>query len=491
VFTPRRPRLGDARPTARGRTWRLPLLILLAAVAFFLAGADLLWSHFQEDQYRPYRAGSGWALLALAAVQLRIALTAWRRREQLDVGRFGLRSSYWRWFLVGPVVCYLAVLLLGPERHARYLFRAALAAWFTLMLLPLVVPPRFLVGRWLAWSRRRLPRMAGNIFFALMILSVSAELALRVYAALAGQAVEAAYAAQQCVLPPGSDFRGGNVNTLGYWGDEFRVQRRPGVFRVAVLGDEIALSGSVETNFLNRIQRRLTDVEIYNFAVPQTGPREYAATLAQHVLAFQPDLVLTCFSVSDDVTGEVPLPGQFAWESLHLYHFGLRAFNSSRPGRLNVLFAERRDQESFLQTSAARLAVCRSPLDPAMRRCWQETLAYMSDLAATCRRHNVPLAFLAAPSEPQLDARLRSTLCRRIGCRPEEIDVELPQRQLAQFARQAEMPLIDLLPHFRRATQGVYGRRDSQWNDHGNELAADVLGGWLRGRCATRLAKAD
>jgi hypothetical protein len=493
VFTPRRSRLGDARPAKRQvsapRRGRLSFLIALAALSFLWAGADLLYRHFTSEVNRPFRSASGWMLVGLAVVQIRIAWEAWRRRDSIDLSRFGLRSAYVRWFLVGPVVCYLSMMAVGPERHARYLFRAAIGLWFTVMLLPLVLPPRPFAGRSWAWLNWPAPRWAGNTVFTLLTLAVAAELALRTYASVAGQRVEAAHLAQQCVLPPGSDFRGAKVNALGYWDDEFQARRRAGVYRIAVLGDELTLSGSAETNFLNRIERRLTDIEIYNFGVPQTGPREYAATLAQHVLSFQPDLVVTCLSLSDDVTGRLPLPSQFDWSSLHLYQL-LRGSAPEQPLWRDAYLSAPREQEAFLRDAAGRLAVCRAPLDDRMRRRWQQTFGHLSEMARVCRRSDVPVVLLAAPSDLQLDARLRETLCRRLGRRPEEIDIELPQRQLSQYARQHDLPLIDLFPHFRNASQGVYGRHASQWNEQGNELAANVLGDWLQSRYAARLARA-
>src|SRR4029453_12816564 len=116
-----------------------------------------------SDAARAHRALSGWLLIAVALVQCRIALAAWRRRELIDPRRLGLGSSYWRWFLLGPVVCYLAMLALGPDRHGRYLFRAGVGLWYTLMLVP-VVMPEVLAGRWCAWAAwhplRRLARAA-------------------------------------------------------------------------------------------------------------------------------------------------------------------------------------------------------------------------------------------------------------------------------------------------------------------------------------------
>ncbi len=538
MYQPQGWRLGGTRREPSRRRSLLPLLMLLGGLTFLYAGGDLLYRHFASDAARPHRALAGWALVAVALVQCRLAHVAWRREAKhpgctttssaVQPGcythRFGLRSSYWRWFLLGPVVCYLAMLMLGPDRHGRYLFRAAIGLWYTLMLVP-VVMPEVLAGRWCAWARWRPLRQVARAAFLLLLVGVSGELGLRLYGSLSGDPLDATVLAQQCLLSPGSDLGGRRVNRLGYWDDEFQIERRPGVMRVAVIGDEVTLSGSHESNFLTRVERSLPGVEIYNFGLPHSGPREYTAILTSQVLAFQPDLVLTCISVADDVTGRLPTPSQFDWQRLYVVQFARRAFGretlqqscaalmESRTSKIedrtsNIQLASASfdvgcsmfdvgcsahchpaPEETYLQVTAAQLAVCRSPLDDRMRRRWQETFAHLNELAAICRRNHIATALVVAPSVLQLDARLRDTLCRRAGYRAGEVDVQLPQRQLSQFAQEHGLPLIDLLPHFRLPDQPTFASSGCQWNDLGNQVAADALAAWLRQRGATLVAR--
>jgi hypothetical protein len=459
-------------------------------------------------------------LVVEALVQCRMALVAWRRGDKIDARRFGLRSGYWRWFLLGPMVCYLAMLALGPDRHGRYLFRAAVGLWYTLMLVPVVVPEA-LAGRWFVWARWRPLRQAARAAFLTLLVAATAELGLRLYGSLRGDPLDAAVLAQQCLLAPGSDLGGRRVNRLGYWDDEFQIERRPGVLRVAVIGDEVTLSGSHESNFLTRIERSLPGVEIYNFGLPHSGPREYTAILTSQVLAFRPDLVLTCVSVADDVTGRLPRPSQFDWQRLYLVQLARRALGegsgvasraiydgltddgmTNDPARLVSSFAIRPSsfgglpsaawpaaEETYLQITAAHLLVCRSPLDDRMRRRWQEALAHLSELIAACRRNRIAAALVVAPSVPQLDGRLRDTLCRRAGWLAGEVDVQLPQRQLRQFAQQHELPVIDLLPHFALPERPMFAPSGCQWNDLGNHVASEALVTWLRQRCTTLVAR--
>ena len=126
-----------------------------------------------------------------------------------------------------------------------------------------------------------------------------------------------------------AEFRGQVVNRLGYWGSEFESSPQPGVFRIAAVGDGVMLSGTAETNFLAQLRRRMPHVEVYNFGIPEAGPREYAAQVACDVANYQPNLVLAFVSVRDDVTQELPVPSYFEWQGLGLYQLGLRAIAAS------------------------------------------------------------------------------------------------------------------------------------------------------------------
>jgi hypothetical protein len=126
-----------------------------------------------------------------------------------------------------------------------------------------------------------------------------------------------------------------------------------------------------------------------------------------------------------------------------------------------------------------------------MRRRWQETFSHLEEVAAVCRRNQIATALVVAPSAAQLDARLRGTLCRRAGYRADEVDLRLPQRQLGSFAQERDLMLIDLLPHFGRTEQAKFTAAGSQWNDLGNQLAAEALGAWLRRRCGALVAAGE
>ena len=57
-------------------------------------------------------------------------------------------------------------------------------------------------------------------------------------------------------------------------------------------------------------------------------------------------------------------------------------------------------------------------------------------------------------------------------------------------AEELELPVLDLLPYFRAAQSCTYARDDGMWNDQGNQVAGEAIGGWLQARFgATILAQ--
>ena len=214
--------------------------------------------------------------------------------------------------------------LLIPESDvARYFFWPAVGSWYTLVLWALVIRPRQL--QWvLAVLWYRPLRAVGWAVYILIMLPLAAEAGLRIYALAANDPVTVTYVTNQLKLTPGSEVRGQRINDCGYWDGPFTVEGAPGRFRVAAVGDEVTLCGNTQTNFLAQIERLVPQLEVYNFGIPESDPRQFAAQIASEVASYRPDLVLVFFSVGTDLTQSVPLPSAFQWENLRLVQVGSR-----------------------------------------------------------------------------------------------------------------------------------------------------------------------
>ncbi len=461
------------------RTLSLSIAILSAVALFWFAlGVSALWHHLMFGS-RPYRAAAGMVMLLAALAQAILVKRIYQRPLGGRGPRLGPSALFWRWLLVGLVLTYLVGLALGPEPSVRYFFRASLAVWYTLGLIPLCVSPAPLVH----WQRLRRNRIAASLGWLLVVAAstfLSAEVGLQAFDQCTGTTV-----IEALKLEPGSLFGGGKINQQGYWDDEFDSQRRPGFFRVAALGGSIPLGGTNQTNCLVQLERSVPGIEVYNFGVPEIGPAGYSPQLTRDVARFQPDLVLVFLSVGDDI---LPIASQrltaepYDWRSLQTVRL-VSPTLTARPKHFSFgVESSPLDYESFLHASTRRLAVCRTPIEPAIHKQWHVTIGYLDGAVKTCKQRGMAVGLVLVPDEFQVCPRLCETVSRRAGCEPTQIDLELPQRRLVGFAQERSLPVLDLLPHFRASNVSPYGRHQRQLSDHGNKLVTDVVGGWLQSR---------
>lgn len=464
-----------------------PLSMAAVAAACLLSGLWLLWLHAQRIDLQAYRAPAALLLIVLGILQFRCAGQTWQRRS-VALPR-PVRLLFLKWIFAGAVLCYVAGLLLGPDPSIGYLFCAAVAAWYTIGLWLLVCKPDLVAGISQYLARRLLGR-TNHALFAGICAIVAAESVVRFYSLIAGDPLPETYVAKTHALPPGQEFRGRQVNTLGYWDKEFKPDPRPGIFRIAVLGDGVTLSGTPETNCLAQIERRVPGVEIYNFGIPQAGPREYSAQLAHDVVRFRPDLVITFFSVGDDLTEELPLPGWFDWRGLRMYQLGARSSSQGERFVADRVQPQAISREAYLRRCASHLAVCRTPIDDEMNARWQETTGYVAQMVQFCRRQQIPMALVVVPGPFQVNPMLCDALRRQAGYEPGQVDLHLPQRRLAALAAEQGLPVVDLLPYFQSSGPALYERYQGEWNDEGNQLAAEVVGRWIEQHFRTQIASA-
>jgi hypothetical protein len=406
------------------------------------------------------------------------------RRLSLErISAVGLKS--WPKLTAAALVCYLIVLALGPAPGLGFLFLALLAGCYTLALA---------LARWpevLACYRQpvrdlcrpRCVRAFGWSAYGLLMLLLIGELGLRVYDRLIDDRLSVAATARALQLAPGAKVRGGTVNKLGYWGRDFHHAPRPGVFRLAVLGDELALSGTSATNCFAQLEHSLPGVEVYNFAIPQAGPREYAAQLRREVLDYRPDLIVVLVSIGDDITEQLPAPGLFDIRGLHLYQLAASTWQQpgSQGNRQSACEQESTAHGEFMTRAERQLIVCRTPIDDSIRGHWDESCSHLDDLIRHSQRRNVEVALVAVPSACQVCPSLCKQLQKRLGYAATNVDLDLPQRRLAAFASGRQVTWIDLLPALRETSAPAFERSSHELSAAGNQAVAQTLEHWIVG----------
>src|SRR5262249_38478976 len=183
-----------------------------------------------------------------------------------------------RRFVTGVVAAYVVTsLTFGGSSYAKTVFYGLTASWGIFLWSGQRLPP----------SRRlyTLELIAWNVALTLVL----AEVALRSYGVLSGRSLLLDDTLDAYRLVPGRDYGGGlRGNRLGYPGGDFERDKRPGIFRIAALGDSFAIGPAVlfADNYLTRLESTLPDVEGYNFGVSGAGPGEYLAILQTELWGF-------------------------------------------------------------------------------------------------------------------------------------------------------------------------------------------------------------
>jgi hypothetical protein len=318
------------------------------------------------------------------------------------------------------------------------------------------------------------------------------ELILRLSSAWSGHSAVVANGLDACRLVPGLDYGAGlRGNRLGYPGPDADSDKRPGVLRVAALGDSFLVGPVVpfRENFLMLLQAHLPGTEVCNFGVSGAGPREYNMIVRRDVLAMRPDLVLVCLFVTNDVVEELPTPRHLDprqhsvyWLWKHLAAPRPSSPDPVAPGSEELLDHRIRtgtlSPADFARLETMRLAVCRVPTPPGIEKKWRRTWKDLDSLLRACGREGVPVAFVLVPDEAQADPDSLRTVIEHGRLDPEQLDLALPQRRFLEFARGRGTPCLDLLPAFA-GRPNLYCPRNTHWNRAGNRLAAEEIARWL------------
>lgn len=492
--------------------------VVLAALLCIGAGGAVCWQQPEAAQGVGYRATCGAILALLGVCQLWIArrlaepgpsrppacqpcsarasrsvvlrrqpLPWYRRmaREAAPLARLG------RSILVGAVVCYVLAVPVG-ETHLRYVYPLALVLWYTVSLAAMAVP----ASVWpplLTLASHPAARKLMRVVTCAAASLAGIEAGLQVFDVAGGNRLRAAYLAQTLKLPPGSQVLGRTVNSLGYWDDEFRLHPAPGTFRIAAVGRGATLWGPAGSNMLAQLEQRVPGVEVYNFGLANGTPQQYAAQLAGDVAAHHPHLVLVFVSAGDDLVEDLPPLAWFDPRSLRLYQMLWRVWQVRPSGGPPQSVSENGndDYEAYLNRRARALAMFRTPIEPAVERRWQATFADLRRLIHQCRQRQLPLALVLVPDELQYRPVVREALCRRAGCQPSQLDLELPQRRLVRFAQRHELPMLDLLPFFRASNEPLAGPEAAGWTPQAHRVASDAIGHWLQVRFGGLIAAAE
>ena len=311
------------------------------------------------------------------------------------------------------------------------------------------------------------------------------------------------------------------VNSAGFRDREHALEKPPGVFRVAVLGDSFveALQVPLEKTLFAVIERQLLQcdvldgrtVEVLSFGVSGYGTAQELLALQHHAAAYDPDVVVLAFFPGNDVRnnsqalepqktrpfysledGKLVLDDSFRQEADYLHaqkpltRWKVALINSSRLLQwVNELRnrprAAHKNGEEDEQPGVNDL-VYAPPRDETWREAWRITerlIAEINDQAAA-RDARFLLAVVSGDLQVDPDPARREALAQRLQVE----DLFYPNRRLVELGESEGFPVVDLAPPLREYAEEhdeqLHGFANTppgagHWNEAGHRLAGELI----------------
>lgn len=277
------------------------------------------------------------------------------------------------------------------------------------------------------------------------------------------------------------------INSKGLRGPEISYERTPGSIRILFLGDSVTFGdrlGNYDDTLPARIGGALAErsgrpVEAINAGISGYSPWQEARLLRSEGFRYAPDLIVVTF-VLNDVTEKFELvrfggTGQ-GWQLSHTYTSRMEKWlaKSSIASAVQMLAARLRfGSDTKAGAQAIEQLTVRSLVDAPQRedvkRAWDITFAELDEIIELCRERRVPLVFLVSPFTFQLQLPL------------EYEGRDAPQRQMARYAEERHVMLLDLLgpltDHMRREKRDpqFYFLDSNHYSANGTSVVANVV----------------
>ena len=292
-------------------------------------------------------------------------------------------------------------------------------------------------------------------------------------------------------------------NSRGYPDEEFQ-DRGPNDYVVAVVTDSFGV-GSVpwRYNFATVAERLLAErlgprydrIAVNNYGIIIINMPEYLYLLGAEVLPADPDQVVLCIFVGNDIVG---VPPKRSADPFRLQHWlvvqttrrlarvvsgvestrwavGVDSAAGAEPAFLHDPTLEEPyfTEEAFLRVERERLEICNTRSRDNARR----FTGFFEALELAREWVGPKLLVAIIPDEFQVNDELYRVLLGPEGDAPARYERDYPQRRIVEWCRERGVRVLDLLPALREAEAGgrTYHLRDTHWNARGNRVAGEAL----------------
>lgn len=309
-------------------------------------------------------------------------------------------------------------------------------------------------------------------------------------------------------IRPHLGVRGGTTNAAGFNDADHGPESQEGIQRFAFLGDSFVF-GAVPRNenfafvfgeLANRDGKRF---EVFNMGIPASGPENYLGVLKTDGKEQRIDVVCVVFFVGNDISQSHPDFKTRVWlgspRAMLRSPFLVRpsgdyfySYKMLRAGSRLVRnrFGQRRESSHgmfaepvFQEIELRRMRICEVRQDDRMAASYRGSAQLLDQMRQESDRLGAGFFVVLAPDQFQVDEKLRAALLSKFELDPDAYDFDQPQTILRRSLESLGIQVLDLLPDFRsnEAEAPTYLPRNTHWNAHGNQVAAESIFRFVNG----------
>jgi hypothetical protein len=322
------------------------------------------------------------------------------------------------------------------------------------------------------------------------------------------------------------------INSDGLRGPDTPLARKPGTYRIALIGDSFVAGFDVRfpQTAGEVLARRLTalrgsPVEVLNFGHGGYGTTQEFLTLQHEVWKYSPDLVLVGVTTGNDISDNYrPLKRSdyipyFVYEGdrlvldttfLQAPGYRSRAFwtreliavmqhsrlaqliNRSRHLQRRTERNQRNKGEDTEDEVGLRDEVQLPPATPEWAEAWRITEGVLVLMRDECRQHDTPFGVVTLTRGIQVspDKEKKERFLRQLGA----TDMFYPERRIADLGKREGIPVLNLAPAMAKEAEErqVYFHSFNDqmgvghWNVEGNRAAGELIATWVATQFADR-----
>ena len=308
------------------------------------------------------------------------------------------------------------------------------------------------------------------------------------------------------------------INSKGLRDREYAYQTNKGVFRILVLGDSFteAFQVPLKDTFCKVLERSLNQgkkgFEVINAGLGGVGTDYELLFLKEEGYKYHPDLIITAFFPNDIVEnyrskailddpqsepllyygqrGIVTRVKQYLADHSHAFnYFGslvVKHLPSVKDSLVDLGLIGAVPIKEGHKGIHLHYLVLEAEYPPQMEQAWEITELLFERLSRKAESQGCRLAVVSIPFREQVYRSLWTAQLARPEMQRREWNLDRPDELLGTFLPQIGVPLLRLLPEFRKASARAalyHGVRDEvsdgHWNAAGHELAGKLIYRWL------------